>query len=330
MDLGDWLLIETLGVPQSWSVLAVGTSPRQWKSLVRMVPGRVLPIIAAACAAKEPIERELPKSRYAWSQQRARAIPIVGPGDCVHGVHFRVSSGADDDDTAPTPAAPCLFTNDNRRVEVLTEGLGPNFDHARSVFTRAETFEYVERFDGALDWALTVAQAVPDSRWLGELTVRTHSGLRTLLGAARNSHDEPLRWRGLLADVTDSVPPQAKSFEAATVDTLCSANPDLYLAVVDTERIRVLRWISSPIPGLRWSGSTEEGALPHPEDVERILAARNDILAGKPGYTLHRLRLATTDGGWLLADAEITPLPDGPAGDEPPRFALVRLELHTP
>lgn len=323
MDLGDWLLIETLGAPACWSVLAVGTAPRRWKSLARMVPGQVMPFVAAARATGEPIERVLPKSRHAWSEQPVRAIPIIGPGDCVHGVQLRVGAGS----ASPAPAAPYLFSNDNRRVVVASDGLGPDFDRDRSTWLGAEAFEYVERFDGALDWVTTIARGEPGSRWLGEMTVRSNGGLRTLMTAARNAEDNPQLWRGLLIDITDSVPPQAKSFEAATVDTLVEANPGLYLAVFDTEMVRVLRWISGPIPGLRWTGGTDERTMPHPDDLHRVRAARNDIRSGMPVTALPALRLAAADGGWLVTDVEVTPLPYGPPDGNPPRFALVRFQV---
>ncbi|MGF6887300.1 hypothetical protein ABIA39_004435 [Nocardia sp. GAS34] len=323
MDLGDWLLIETLGPPECWSVLAVGTSPRRWKSLARTVPGQVMPLVAAARAAGEPIERILPKSRHTWSQQPACAIPVVGPDDYVHAVHLRVGEGS----STPAPVGPYRFTNDDRRLEVVSTGLGPDFDRDRSTWMGAESFEYVERFDGALDWVTTIAKNEPGSRWMGELTVRSNGGLRTLLTAARNAHDDLQLWRGLLIDITESVPPQGKSFEAATVDTLVEANPGLYLAVADIEQVRVLRWISGPIPGLRWSGDTPERSMPHPDDLDRIRTAHNDILAGKPVQALPAVRLAADDGGWLVVDVEVTPLPHGPQDGEPPRFALVRFQL---
>ncbi|MQY19583.1 GAF domain-containing protein [Nocardia macrotermitis] len=319
----DWLLIETLGAPESWSLVAVGTAPRQWKSLARTVPGPAMPIIAAARASGEPIEHPLPRSRHTWSQQRVRAVPVVGPDDRLYAVHVLVGEG----DTAPTPAAPYLYTNDDRRLEVASAGLGPDFDRGRSVWTGTETFEHVERFDDALDWVATMARATPGARWLGEMTIRIPDGLRTLLTAARCDDTDPRRWRGLLVDITESVPPQPKSVEAATVDTLITANPGLYLAVVDTEQVRVLRWISGPIPGLRWSADIEERTLPHPADLDRIRAARNDIRAGKLEQSLPGLRLAATDGGWLRVDAEISPLPHGDPDDGPPRFALVRFEI---
>ncbi|WP_280316451.1 GAF domain-containing protein [Nocardia wallacei] len=325
MTVGEWLLIETLGRPDTWSVLTVGTAPRQWKSLARTVPARLQSVVTAAVEGRAPVDRELPRSRHTWSQQRARALPLLGPGGTVHGVLFRVG----DTRAAPPPVAPFLMDARTRRTEVLWQGLGPAFDRGRSVWVGAESFEHMERFDGALDLVATVSRAEPGARWLGTCTVRTPAGLRTLLIATRNG-DDPQCWRGLLADVTDSVPAQGKSFEAATVDTLVSTNPGLYLAVVDTARIRVIRWISAPLPGLRWTGATDERTLPHPADRPRILAARTAILAGTQFHTIPALRLASTTGDWLTIDVEISPLPYGPPDNTPPQFALVRITLPAP
>jgi hypothetical protein len=320
---GQWLLIDTLARPETWSVLAVDTTPRPWKSLARMVPARLLPIVAAAHATRTAVERQLPKSRHAWSLLRARAIPVVAPDDCVHGVRFWVGAG---DPPVPPRVAAFLIDGESRTL-VRAPGLGPAFEQGRSVWVGAETFDNVERFDGALDLITIVARAEPGSRWAGTFSVRTRDGLRSLLLATRTSTADPARWRGLLADVTESVPPLGKTFEATTVDTLCAANPGRHLALVDTERIRLIRWVSNPIPGLRWSGGIDERTLPHPEDHPRIRHARTEILAGKSYHTIPGLRLAATDGGWLIADAEAAPLPYGPLDGSPPRFALVRFDL---
>nr|WP_276514792.1 GAF domain-containing protein [Nocardia transvalensis] len=317
-------MIETLDEPETWSVLARGTTPREWKSLARTVPARLLPIVAAAHTTREPVERELPRSRHSWSGQRARAVPLLGPGDAVYAVLFRVG----ETNRAPLPVAPFVMDARTRRTEIWPEGLGPLFDRGRTVWTGAESFQYVERFDGALDLVAIVSRAEPNSRWLGTCTMRTPAGLRTLLIATRNGTD-PRSWRGLLADVTDSVPPQGKSFEAATVDSLVSTNPGLFLAVVDTAHVRVIRWISGPVPGLRWTGETDERTLPHPDDRSRIIDARNDILAGAPFSTISGLRLAAAAGGWLIADVEASPLPYGPPDAAPPQFALVRIDLRS-
>ncbi|MCM6776123.1 DUF5593 domain-containing protein [Nocardia sp. CDC159] len=327
MIVGDWLLIETLNGLESASVLAVGTTPRRWKSLTRTVPTQLLVLVAEAFQRREPIVRELPRSRRAWSRQRARAIPVVGHDGWVHGLHFWVGGG----DPPSRPAvAPFTFDGRTRRFEIRIDGREPTFESERTQWAGAEIFTDIERFDGALDLAAAIGRAQPGTRWLGDLCVRTQLGLRTGLLATRNLRTDPRRWRGLVLDITDSVPPQGKSFEATTVETLVSANPDLFLAVVDTAQVRLIRWISAPVPGLRWSGDTDERTMPHPEDRPRILAARSAILAGTPKYAIAGLRLAAADGGWLTVDAEASPLPYGQAETGRPQFALVRIELRPP
>ncbi|NKY89176.1 GAF domain-containing protein [Nocardia veterana] len=324
MILGHWLLIETLDVPATWSVLAVDTSPRRWKSLARTVPARLMPILTAAAAGGETVERQLPKSRHAWSGHHACAIPRRGPDERVHAVQMWVGPG---EPPPPPPVGTHLFDARTRRTEVRSAGLGRAFDRRRSVWTGAESFEHVERFDDALDLVAVVTRAAPGSRWCGEICVRTPEGLRTLMMATRNSADDPQLWRGVLADITDSVPPQPKSFEAATVDTLVNRNPGMYLAVLDTERVRVIRWISPPVPGLDWTGDTDERTLPHPGDRERIIEARRAIRAGAASWSLPGLRLADIAGGWLTVDVEVSPLPYGADGAGPPHFALARIDL---
>lgn len=324
MIIEQWLLIETLDGPGTWSVLAVGTVPRRWKSLARTVSARLRPIVAAAHDCREPVARDLPRSRHPWSSRHARAIPVLGADGRVYGVRFWVGTGE-----PPEPPRVASFRLDSRtrRIEVDATALDPTFDPGRTVWIGAETFEHVERFDQALDLVAILLRAEPGSRWLGEITVRTPAGLRTLLLAVRNGIESPHEWRGLLADVTDSVPPLGKSFEATTVDALVNTNPGLYLAVVDTARVRLIRWIGGPIPGLRWSGDTDERTMPHPDDRARILAARTALLKGSPLHTLPALRLATTDGNWLTVDCEASPLPYSPPDAGPPQFALVRCQL---
>ena len=326
MIVGHWLLIETLDVPTTWSVLGVDTAPRHWKSLARTVPPRLMPILTAAAAHGKTVERRLPKSRHPWSECFARAVALPGPDERVHAVQMWVGH---DDPPAPPPVATHLLDARTRRNEIRPAGLGAAFDRNRTVWVGAESFEHVERFDEALDLAVVVSRAVPGSRWSGELCVRTPAGLRTLMMSTRNSVAAPYLWRSVFADVTESVAPQEKSFEAATVDTLVSRNPRMYLAVLETDRGRLIRWVSRPVPGLNWTGDTDERTLPHPDDLPRIMEARRAIREGAPSWSLPEVRLAAVDGGWITVDAEISPLPYGP-GSVTPHVALARLDLRDP
>ncbi|MFG1794355.1 GAF domain-containing protein [Nocardia sp. NPDC049149] len=321
-----WLLIETLGHVHSWSLLAVGTSPREWKSFQRAVATRFQHLIGAAFASGAVIDEELPQSRHSWSGQRIRVVPLPGPDGRAHAVRLWVGAGE-----PPPPAGVAAFDVDarTRRIEALPHDLGPHFED-RVVWIGAESFELIERFDGALDLVAALARSTPGDQWLDTATVRSRTGPRTLLLAARNPEQNRYRWRGLAVDVTESVAPQPKSFEAATLDLLRGAQPNLYLAIVDLAQVRLIRWVTEPVPGLRWGRGTDERTVPHPADRARIIAARNDIRSGTQRVTLTGVRLATDNGDWLVADLEASPLPSGTATLPTPGFALVQLDIIAP
>ncbi|WP_433661742.1 GAF domain-containing protein [Nocardia sp. CA-128927] len=322
--LGRWLLIETLGHVDTWSLLAVGTAPREWKSFQRAVSTRLQPLVATAYTTGTSIDQQLPQSRHNWSGQRILVVPLHGPDDRVHAVRLWVGTG-----DPPPPVGVAAFGVDARarRIEAIPYDLGPHFEHDRIVWIGAESFELIERFDGALDLVATLARSAPGDRWLDTATVRARTGPRTLLLAARNPDENRYRWLGLAVDVTDSVAPQRKSFEAATLDLLRGAQPNLYLAIVDLAQVRLIRWVTEPVPGLRWGRGTDERTVPHPADRDRIILARNDIRSGVERVTLTGMRLATDTGDWLVADLEASPLPGGTTGTPTPEFALVQLDI---
>ncbi|WP_433680914.1 GAF domain-containing protein [Nocardia sp. CA-119907] len=318
-----WLLIETLGRAEGWSVLAVGTAPRQWKSFHRAVPARLQPLVVVAHANGSVVDQVLPLSRQAWSGRRLRAVPIFGPDERVYAIHVWVGPG----DPPPRPGvAPLLVDARTRSLDALPQCLGPHFDIDRTRWVGAESFEMVERFDGALDLVATITRSEPDSRWLGTATVRSKAGPRSLLVAARNADTvaDRHRWLGLAVDVTDSIAPQRKSFEATALDMLRRAQPNLYLAIMDTAQIRLIRWVTEPVPALRWAG-VDERTVPHPADRARIIAARNTMLSGAPHAQLRNVRLASETNDWIIADLEISPLPSSTPGS--PEFVLAQLEI---
>ncbi|PXX66548.1 hypothetical protein DFR70_103297 [Nocardia tenerifensis] len=324
MILGRWLLIETLGHVDTWSLLAVGTAPREWKSFQRAVSPRLQPLVATAYTTGASIDQQLPQSRHNWSGLRIVVAPLHGPGGRVHAVRLWVGTG-----DPPPPVGVAAFAVDARarRIEVVPYDFGPHFEHERVVWIGAESFEMIERFDGALDLVATLARSEPGDRWLDIATVRASTGPRTLLLAARNPDENRYHWLGLAVDVTDSVAPQRKSVEAATLDLLRGAQPNLYLAIVDLAQVRLIRWVTEPVPGLRWGRGTDERTVPHPTDRERILLARNDIRSGTERVTLTGVRLATDTGDWLVADLEASPLPGATTGAPAPEFALVQLDI---
>ncbi|WP_051022130.1 GAF domain-containing protein [Nocardia pneumoniae] len=327
MIIGHWLLIETLGPVGTWSLLAAGSAPRAWKSYRRAVPPRLQRFVTAAHHSGAAVDHQLPPSRHAWSRRRIRAQPLLGPGARVHAVRLWVGSGA-----PPPPVGVTTFSIDGRarRVEVVRDESGPHCEHDPAVWFGAEVFQTMERFDGALEFAATMARAEPGVRWLDTATMRSADGPRTLLLAARNPDQDRQHWVGVAVDVTEDVAPQARSLESVALDLLRGPRSNRYLAIVDLAQVRLIRWVTEPVPGVRWGGPTDERTVPHPQDRPRILAARADLRAGRQRVRLDGVRLAGRDGDWIVADLEAVPLPHRAPSAHAPEFAVVQVTMRRP
>ncbi|MGW6122178.1 GAF domain-containing protein [Nocardia sp. NPDC055165] len=319
--IGRWQLVETLGTSRDWSMLTAGTAPREWASYQRAVPARLQPLIAAAHETGTPVEQMLPKSRNPWSELRFRAVPVLWPDSSVHAVKVWVGPEVPADELRVAPFQVDAYA---RVVRTHPAGLGPHFGSAPVEYSGAEPFERIERFDRALEFVATLYRSEPRSRWSGVATVHSAIGPRSLLVAARNGDaGQRFTWRGVSVDVTDSIAPQNKSFEAATLELLRESQPGLYLVIVDTAQVRAVRWVTEPVPGLTWRG-VDERTVPHPEDRPRIAALRAEVLAGATRAGLSGLRLAAEAGGWLTVDVEVSPLPGGGAA---PAFLLAQVQV---
>ncbi|MGY0503294.1 GAF domain-containing protein [Nocardia sp. FBN12] len=324
MLIGRWQLVETLGAPPTWSMLTSGTTPREWASYQRAIPARLQPLIAAAHETGAPVEEVLPKSRNPWSEHRFRAVPVVWPDAPTHAVKVWVGPEVPEEELS---VAPFQVDAHRRIVRTRPAGLGPHFGSVPAEYRGAESFQRVERFDRALEFVAELVRSEPHSRWSGVATVHSAIGPRSLLVAARNGDDgQRFGWRGVAVDVTDSIAPQHKSFEATTLELLRESQPGLYLVILDTAQVRAVRWVTEPVPGLRWRG-IDERTVPHPDDRPRIVALRAEVLAGAARAGLSGLRLAAVDGGWLTVDVEVSPLPGGGAA---PAFMLAQLQVTAP
>lgn len=322
--IGRWQLVETLGAPPTWSMLTAGTTPREWASYSRAIPTRLHPLITAAHETDAPVSEQLPKSRNPWSEQQFRAVPVVWPDAPAHAVKVWVGPEAPAEDLG---VAPFQIDARDRIVRTRPAGLGPHFGSVPTEYRGAEPFQRIERFDHALEFIAVLHRSEPLSRWSGIATMHSADGPRSVLVAARNGDGaHRFAWRGLAVDVTDSVAPQPKSFEAATLDLLRESQPGLYLVILDTAQVRAVRWVTEPVPGLRWRW-VDERTVPHPDDRPRIAALRAEILAGATRAGLTGLRLAADDGGWLTVDVEVSPLP---GSDDVPAFMLAQLQVTAP
>jgi hypothetical protein len=141
--------------------------------------------------------------------------------------------------------------------------------------------------------------------------------VRNLQMALRNGVDgDPLAWAGLVHDITDIAPPEPAPLDTATLAALRDHDVRTHLALVDLEQIRLIRWITDPVPGIAWRGLVDERPAPHPDDAARIRAAVAELgRTGLAGTRVPDIRLRRLGGGWTVVDGvgTVVPTPGQPA-----------------
>lgn len=326
MVAGHWILVETLGRVETWSVLSVGGAPKQWTSLRRALPPGALAAIATAHESRTTVDRVLPTSRSRWSGAFISAVPLAGPDGVPHAVQVWISTAPDPPRQATTVGT-MMFRSDRRHVLLGDDGsdvLGLGKGGQRT-WTVPETFRGIERFDDSMNLIAKTIRSEPDDRWDGSLTAHTGHGLRTLQLAVRNGGErgnDRHVWRGLFTDVTETVPPEPKSFEAIALAAL-RRDTVTHVVLVDLPSKRPIRWITDPLPGIKWQGVQNDRPALHPDDLRRIDAAAEPLLSGQAQRTtLTGVRLRRRAGGWTVVDIDAQRLPMG----EDPVFALIQLE----
>jgi hypothetical protein len=219
MAAGQWILVETLGRVDTWSVLSVGGTPKNWASLRRALPPSVLPIVAIAYESAEIVDRVLPPSRTRKSELPVRAVPRFGPDGRIHAVLV------DGPRTEPPLVGTLLIDTDRKVAELDDIGytvLGVRRTPGRTTWTVSEAFRRIEQFDDAMELVTKAIRSRSGDRWHGTLSAHTNRGLRTMRIALRNGHtDEDRRlWRGVFTDVTNAVPapPSLEAVAAAAHD----------------------------------------------------------------------------------------------------------------
>ncbi len=313
---GERVLVETLGERNTWTALAVDGRPAQWRSLVRVLPPRMLGVLADAHDRREPVDTWL--SSWLPGDRRTMAVsatPMVGPGRRVHSVQMR--------STPDGSALPDLYTVAAFGYSVPERSirLGDNtFDWdlpaGRASWTVPEAFRFVERFDRSMELILHTLDPPDRLRWTADITVTMAGAPRRIRLALRSDPDNRLLWRGLLHDVTDSLAPEPISLEGATLSALGRQQEGHHLALTAVRDVRLIRWITEPVPEVRWHGTADSRDTPHPDDMARICTAIGDMVRGACTHTyLEGIRLRRIGTGWVVVDARCTvlPAPNAPA-----------------
>jgi hypothetical protein len=84
----------------------------------------------------------------------------------------------------------------------------------------------------------------------------------------------------------------------------------VHIALLDIPRIRLIRWITDPVPDIAWKGVADDRDTPHPDDVRRIFATVGEVMArGDMRGRVDNVRLRRLEGGWTVVDGIGTVLP---------------------
>lgn len=256
--------------------------------------------------------------------------PVVGPGDALHAVHLWVGVGAD---TAPTdkPSAAIGFTwNSDRRLVDLTETAAgafgrPEWSTAGRGLTAPEALRFVRVSDG-LSLIRTILTREPGKSWVGLATVFTPLGQSAaqLVVGSDESPDGRAVWRGVLHDVSATTTPPAQSLESSALAALRHVSQS-HIVLLDIGKMRLIDWITDPIPQIQWKGMVDNRDTPHPDDVQRIFDTAGQVFGGHtPRGEVKGIRLRRFGGGWTVVDASGGVLPTAGEG---PLLALVQFDV---
>jgi hypothetical protein len=320
------VLVETLG-DDEWTVIAVDGRPVQWRSVVRVLPAVVQPIFVRAHRRGERVFTQVPASAFGdgAGDMTVAVTPVFGPGHRVHGVQVCYAP-AESSLPLPYPVAAFDYMSDQRSIHLMESPFGWNLPDSRVTWTVPEAFRYVERFDGAMDLILQTLDPAEGLRWAGDVTARVGEAARRYRLVLRGGAGaDRTRLRGLLLDLTESLAPEPASFDQVTLAALGRAHTGhSYLALADVRDVRVIRWITDPVPDVQWQGTVDDRSTSHPDDVVRVRAELDRLVReGLSRGSFENIRMRRVGGGWVVVNAVSTIVP----GVEPPVLLLTEITV---
>jgi hypothetical protein len=306
----QWLVIETLGADEPFTVIADGGQRKYWSSLSRARssygPSIATDSVAVvrACVASADIAELSTKARRGGGDVRIVGVPVLGAYGAVHAVHLWVGPA----DADPPPRR--RVAGWDWYVEQLFCVQGPNLEEwfidrdprdVKTIRTAAENFKPIVRFDDRMGYMKLVADV--DGEWQGEITLLGDDGVRrTLQMVARaNTGTENPLIRGLFHEITDVRPPEPQ-LDRVALDAVANLLP-APAGMLDLGKRLIYDWVSPPPPPLEcWMRDLAEF---HTDDRATYDTACDRLIAGSDRETLtFRVRFPETD--WIVTDAVLT------------------------
>ncbi len=340
MSSVGWIVVETFS--DTIGVIGVDGRPKQRTSLLRTLSegasGRIARTVMEAVEGEiaawknSPAEANETLHRVDVGDAATQLIarPLLGPGPDLFGAMIWVGR-VGDSPRPPRGVLPFTWNSGHRLVELppqLPDAFtrGSRYDGRRTL-TAPEAFRLFE-IDNSFDLIRKVLGREPKSFWSGLVKLRRVDASRASMHLAMVSGDasEPELWRGIIHEVSVPSTGTWESLESATLAAIPTLSGDSYFALVDIKKMRLIRWITDPLPDIQWKGMVDDRDTPHPEDVPRIFAVAADLFAGKKDHGgVSGVRLRRFGGGWTVVDGEgaLVRSPDG-AG---PQLGLIQLKI---
>ncbi|WP_280394356.1 GAF domain-containing protein [Nocardia brasiliensis] len=226
----------------------------------------------------------------------ARAVPVLGPDGDLFGVHMWLGPARLSPTGPPLPAFGFVWDASTRIADIPPALAGM----PRAKLTAPEMFRFIEPADGlSLITALLTPQ--PGASWEGAMTVIVDQR-RVPAHAVLVAGPADGQWRGLLFEVTGAENASGRSLEAAALEAIPRMT-NVHMALVDVQKMRLLRWITDPMTDVIWKGEQDQRDAPHPEDVERIFANAAEIFSGTvDSASVDKIRLRRRGGGWVVVN----------------------------
>ncbi|MBF6330653.1 GAF domain-containing protein [Nocardia transvalensis] len=323
MSESDWMVVETLGLPDQPTLVADGAHLRQWSSLVRArrqagasIPGCIVQVVRR-CVDSAVVEIET-----APEGMRVVGVPIICAFGSVHGVQVWV--GPAGRPQPPQRRVACWDWDTGTELAFHGPGLEELVfarapDEVGVVRTPPEAFGRMVRFDGRLDYLEMAARAVPGSCWQGVVDmIGDDNRVRTFQMITRVNHGEQRMVRAIMHELSDDRTPEP-ALDIALVRAV--SRPMGYgLGFVELLLSLIYEWTREPPPPLhRWA--TERPEV-HPDDHAEFRTACSKVYRGSPGDLRQeiamRVRFRGTD--WIPVRAEISLIP----GQHPHGLICVR------
>ncbi|WP_156380453.1 MULTISPECIES: GAF domain-containing protein [unclassified Rhodococcus (in: high G+C Gram-positive bacteria)] len=320
-----WIVVETLAEPPDGDAGPVGTvvakdgRAKDWTALSRAVGSKRIADAARAMTAFVAASGEDAAETVPGLNSPLRAVAVPGPRKAVHGVMLY----AGDDSDAPPPLVVGYDWSSSRRQFAFTPGIAgvtgrePASKLAAPAF---ELFDHADDADSAMYLLVALLDAEPGTRWDGTVALRTPRGARPLRNAVRtvldtSSADDASRYVDTVSHAlaislrADELVVAGPSVEAFALRSLTRNSPTA-IALIDTERVRVVRWLTDPVENILWKGQVDQRDTPHPSDIARIVSAYRQMHEWADHRTeIPGVRLRRVDGGWTVVDLRATRVP---------------------